>query len=144
MTESERKGRPVLTDGSTTLRLTIEGYQFPEIVNDKWDSNWLMVRVDVEGPAETWTQSDPGLLTWEVEGLADWLDSVAETTEPVADELVFLEPFLWFELLRDERRILVSAGYDRVCMRVPLEPHELRRCAESLRDQLGRFPRRGP
>lgn len=35
---------PRLEDIGATFDLIIEGYQFPEITTDDWDSNWLMVR----------------------------------------------------------------------------------------------------
>lgn len=60
------------------FELTITGYQFPETVDDEWDSNWLNIRIDVKSDWGTWHATDPSLLTDDVEGLAGWLEAVAE------------------------------------------------------------------
>ena len=31
------------TDGAKAFDLTIVRYQFPELENDEWDSNWLVI-----------------------------------------------------------------------------------------------------
>ena len=64
----------------TSLSLTISGYQFPEIENDSHDSNWLNITGKVEHPRGSWTFVDPCMLTYELEGLSDWLESVAENS----------------------------------------------------------------
>lgn len=40
-------------EDGTSFELKIEGYQFPEIQDDRWDSNWLVVSGRVAHPAGT-------------------------------------------------------------------------------------------
>lgn len=62
-------------DGSEIdLRLT--RYQFPEITDEKWDANWLMIALRVQAPQGSWHTVDPALLTWEVQELADWFEAL--------------------------------------------------------------------
>jgi hypothetical protein len=70
---------PAVFIGSNgTLRLTIEQYQFPALVEDDWDSNWLIVAGAVTIDSRKWNFKDPFLLTFEVEQLVDWLELVAK------------------------------------------------------------------
>jgi hypothetical protein len=82
----------------TRFELTLSGYQFPDLVDEKHDANWLIVTMQVEVPEGTYTASSPCLLTWEVAWLAMWLDTVAETL-PHAPEWEGLEPKLRFQHL---------------------------------------------
>jgi hypothetical protein len=79
------------------FELTVAGYQFPNIEDDRWDSNWLHVAIDVRTDNGSWTSTDPSLLTSDVERLASWLDSVAADRTDVS-EISFLEPNLSFGL----------------------------------------------
>lgn len=131
-----------LAGGGTELVLAIEGYQFPEIENEKWDSNWLNVKVDVTHEGASWTRVDPGLLTWEVEALASWLLAIAESAPLKTLEARFVEPFLHFQFVPEAQVLRAKAGYGRLCMDVPVEGEVLRACAAALRSQLRQFPRR--
>ena len=56
------------------FKLEIFGYEFPNILDDKWDSNWLEIGIEVKHSEKgTWTASRPCLLTFEVERLIKWL-----------------------------------------------------------------------
>ncbi|WP_287459282.1 hypothetical protein [Sphingomonas sp.] len=81
-----------------SLRIDVERYQFPEIANDEWDSNWLIIRGDVDLDGKSWSFRDPCLTTFEVERLADWLDQVS-SGEAGQAFCGFTEPNLDFELL---------------------------------------------
>ncbi len=92
-------------NGKTSLHLSLEGYQFPNLLGTRFDSNWLIVRVEIHGASGSWTFVDPCLLTFEVEELAQWLRAAAEGDVPVvatrsdgqaASQLGFLEPFMGF------------------------------------------------
>jgi hypothetical protein len=45
------------------FKLTLVGYQFPEMTREPYDSNWLMIEVDVTTPHRSWRASDPCLLS---------------------------------------------------------------------------------
>lgn len=53
------------------------GYQFPDITDDQWDSNWLMIRGTARTPDEEWTFEDPAMLVHEAVAFGVWLHDVA-------------------------------------------------------------------
>jgi hypothetical protein len=137
--------------------LTIDGYQFPEIETDYWDSNWLMVRGQVNHPRGNWIFRDPCLTTFELEQLAIWLDGVANGVANPADGY-FTEPNLHFEYVTiPVPAIQVTFGYesappwlatddarlDGAIVRFPLALNDLRVVSRSLRADLVKFPIRG-
>ncbi len=75
------------------LELQIVGYQFPEINNAPWDSDWLLIRIEVSHPMGNWSTTDPCLLTFEAVDLANWLENVASGGPDLEDES-FTEPNL--------------------------------------------------
>lgn len=69
---------PAVFEGSRgSLRIGVERYQFPEITDDYWDSNWLIITGDAVLDDKSWSFRDPCLTTFEMERLADWLDQVS-------------------------------------------------------------------
>ena len=146
---------PVLLEGpgGARLELSLVGYQFPEIEDDRWDANWLVVRIAAIDDPDSWTAEDPCLLTWEVDALADWLDAVAAASSPVA-RLEFVEPNLVFERIEENgagvrvwfdlefRPSGISEDED-LLIDFPVTPDALRAAAASLRAQRERFPVRG-
>ena len=141
-------------DGS--FDLTLVGYQFPHLASAPWDSNWLQVRVAVQHRRGSWTATDPCLLTYEVAGLADWLEALASGS--AADpEQSFLEPCLRFEVQEGPRGQLVLQACFEHELRPPwaqdledenasltllTEPDVLRAAAADLRGQLAKYPQR--
>jgi hypothetical protein len=57
------------------VELSIQGYQFPEIT-DEWDSNWLLVRIDVKLNKRHWNKTDPAITTFELKWLIDWFKNI--------------------------------------------------------------------
>ncbi|WP_420878293.1 WapI family immunity protein [Sphingobium yanoikuyae] len=52
--------RPAIFEGPTgELRLEVEGYQFPDVPNDEWDSNWLVITGDAVLDGRSWRFRDP-------------------------------------------------------------------------------------
>jgi hypothetical protein len=139
--------------GDTVLRLTLQGYEFPEETEDPWDANWLVVEVQAETAGGAWTATDPALLTREVRHLARWLDQLAAGGG--AEELDFLDGAM---TCRAERRelpagITLSFGlYYELAPRwaektpfwLTFEPTnaELARAAADLRRQARAWPPR--
>lgn len=141
-----------LTGASTAFELRIVGYEFPEIIGEKYDSNWLLIEGHVTHAAGSWVFCHPCMLTFDVVELADWLEQCAKNK--LSDMVLhFLEPNIWFSL--------VNCNTLRVCFDaealpswIPLEYTSeqdfycdfpvneiiLIEAARQLRDQLARFP----
>jgi hypothetical protein len=135
------------------------GYQFPRFSNEPWDANWLNVRLAATVDGRSWTAEDPSLLTWEVEGLSQWLQGLADGRS-VDSELAFLEPNLtfelvstnaresclrvWFELeLRPKWRRTGFVGPRDFGATLTVSAAQLAKAAVALRGQLERHPQRG-
>ena len=72
-------GDPVrLADHSgNEFQLVILSYQHPDVHEDRWDSNWLLVSGTVATAAgQRWKFSAPCVTTFELAELADWLDEL--------------------------------------------------------------------
>lgn len=138
------------------FELNIDCYQFRE-VTDYWDSNWLMVRGDVEHPRGGWTFRDPCLTTFELEQLATWFDEVDMGTA-AADNGHFTEPNLSFDyVVASEPEIRVTFAHESAppwlvkqdqrangaVITLPLRLNSPRETARSLRSLLSNYPKRG-
>ena len=144
------------SDGQS-MELTIQGYQFPEHATAKYDSNWLIVAVEVSNPRGAWRASDPCLLTYEVARLAEWLEAVAEGGEP-SPQVGFIEPNLEFHVVQRKggRVLRVLFGLElrptwaqsdlewaeEVSVEFPIGDLDLQEAAQDLRQQLRRYPQR--
>lgn len=97
----------VLQQGRVFLRFDVLGYQFPEIGDQEWDSDWLNVRLHLQCGERTWERVDPALTSFEIQWLADWLDEVAQHAATfgswrhnrLTTRIFFTEPCLGFEVL---------------------------------------------
>jgi hypothetical protein len=138
--------------------LRILGYQFPRILDSYYDSNWLVIQVDVVHPQGAWCASDPCLLTFEVQKLAKWLEDVQanSNSRPFCS---FIEPKLrlqikesdkgtrvlriYFELrLRPKWAYSRSADQEDLWVDFPCEDIDLRAAANDLRLDLQQYPQR--
>jgi hypothetical protein len=142
-----------------SLKLSVLGYQYPDAEREGYDANWLLIHIDAAGPHGTWTASDPALLTYEAERLADWLEQVQAGKEQVP-ALSFLEPVLLFRLVKDVdggRALRIyfeeflrppwaastgEGSRQDLWLEFPLEDVDLAAAAKDLREQLRRYPRR--
>ncbi|CAN5877238.1 hypothetical protein BH24DEI2_BH24DEI2_01590 [soil metagenome] len=147
-----------LSEGdNTSLELTVAGYEFPNLENEPYDSDWLYITIRVTHPRGSWTSTDPSLLTDEVAPLADWLEAIADV-RTVESETGFIEPNLSFVLLEgDVRKVRVYfelesrpswaaaawAGLEDLWLEFAVVPDMLRDAAASLRSQSAKFPSRG-
>lgn len=83
------------------VEIRVEGYEFPDIKNG-YDGNWLEIFIDVKTKERKWQRTDPALLTWEVEYLIEWFETLAENKKPKWYKLNdFTEPNLSFEIIND-------------------------------------------
>jgi len=143
----------------SAFELRVAGYQFPDIESDEFDANWLVVEGRV-APADerAWKFRDPALLTWEVEGICNWLEAVA-SGQNVEESANFMEPNLRFEVAeraQDTITIRVyfelesrpawffadAAGMNDLWVDLRVDTDDLRAAAEDLRHDLARFPPR--
>jgi hypothetical protein len=155
--QKEYTVRLVSRDGPS-FELAILGYEFPELEEADYDSNWLVVRIDVTTPEGSWTATEPSLLTYDVKRLADWLDDV-KNNQQMVDEIGFIEPLLWFKVLGGPfkgKNLRVYFGIEyrppwarsrpayegEIWPEFPLSEIDLNAAAQSLREQLSRFPQR--
>jgi len=145
-----------LVSGAIEFTLSIEGYQYPHLETEPYDSNWLNVRIDVEHPDGAWTAIDPALLTYEGTALIEWLERAAQPGSQ-AGEIQFMEPCLIFRHVPEESllRVCLECGFRpqrlsesavpmwEFCLDFSVSPEVLRGCAKSLARALGPYPRRG-
>lgn len=142
---------PTTFEGPTgSLSITVERYEFPEITNDEWDSNWLIVNGHAVLDGKSWSFRHPCLTTFELERLANWLDHVFLGKAENA-YCGFTEPNLDFERLSElEVRIAFSlealppwckrdGDFGEIGFNIPINDR-LAVAANSLRALLNRFP----
>jgi len=98
------------SDYSTSFSLEIVGYEFPNIIDKYYDSNWLMVKVGVTTEDKKWFAIDPCVLTFEVDELIDWFENVKNESIQY-QKIVFIEPFLKFERLEGDCSQLILRIY---------------------------------
>jgi hypothetical protein len=144
----------IVGSNSARFELTIVDYQFPKTVDDKMDSNWLQIRIDVDSGTEQWNSIDPCLLTTEVLWLADWLEAAVDQQAP--PRMGFIEPNLEFELqhrsdeevtirilFSHESRPLRTRYLDKdVFVDLKITRLDAKRAADQLRAELKSFPPR--
>jgi hypothetical protein len=141
------------TDRATSFDRAVLNYEFPQISDDEWDSNWLLVRMEGRQPRNSWTQVSSCLLTWDLQALAEWFDVMAEGREPPS--LRFTEPVLNFVAgghVDGRAKIVVEVVLEPPVRSRPedvelplfIEREQLREAAASLRRAAERFPVRGP
>jgi len=101
------------------VELIIENYQFPEIEDGDWDSNWLNIFLRVESKLGKWQTFDPSLTTWEFQEIIDWFEDLSKNQKPKFSLLTFTEPNLTFELLNHPAEIIKSI---RINFELELKP----------------------
>ncbi|MEN5090544.1 hypothetical protein ABE458_07625 [Pseudomonas protegens] len=79
------------------VELEILGYQFPES-HDSLDGNWLLVRGRIQHPQGAWSFDDACLTTFELDQLAQWLQTLEQPEGPPRP-CWFTEPCLEFHYL---------------------------------------------
>jgi len=139
------------------FRLKIIGYQFPDILDKYWDSNWLNVQMSGNNAVGSWSVEDSCLLTFEVESLASWLVKIP-SDKILKFHINFTEPSPQFRLIQHKsgnRLLRVDLGYifrkklsnlfgerKTVHWYFPLNEIDLPRQAHLLREQLKNYPQR--
>jgi hypothetical protein len=145
------------------LELAVAGYEFPDLLRDPYDANWLVIRANLQSvhSAWRWQVEDAGALTWELAGCIKWLRALA-ANEPVDEDCWgFSEPDISFEVVRQEGRaviglavnlmdefqpptkVLVPRNGNIANLRFHTPPDVLSAFAEGLATDLKHFPQRG-
>jgi len=141
----------------SSIELSVVGYQFPELENEEYDSNWLNVHISVTHPKGSWASSDPSLLTYELRELGLWLEAISEKpNEP--SELSFVEPNLSLRYLTSEPgRVLRvyfelesrpnwaetdGAGMEDLWIDVPFDNEAFHDAADAIADDCKRYSQR--
>jgi hypothetical protein len=145
------------TDSGNALELIILRYEFSDVQEDRWDSNWLVVSGTVATNGQSWHFSDPAVTTFELAELAGWLRAVA-LGENTFDEFEFTEPNLAFFLSAQPVPTLrvrfahesappwITDQAERIAgvfVDFPLAHVDVAAAADELRDALNDFPIRG-
>lgn len=68
----------LLKNEKSYFEMIVTNYEFPEIHDDRYDSNWLIIEIRVTLAKGSWSASYPCMLTDELANLADWLDTLAD------------------------------------------------------------------
>ncbi|SRR6266498_4006260 len=139
------------------FHLQIVGYQFPDILNEYWDSNFLAVRVNGNYSARPWSFVDSCLTTFEVESLATWLEKL-DSNKTSSPHISFTEPSPQFRVVKHKAgNFLLRAdlGYifrkkmpdifgdkKTIHLYFPLGEIDLLNQAHLLREQLKNYPQR--
>lgn len=97
-------------DGENQFSLKIMDYQFPGNRNNDYDANWVLVSIEAKTPEWQWEKTDPALLTWEIQGLVNWLEAVVADREQWK-YIAFIEPNLSFEVMEKNGEDLVLMVY---------------------------------
>lgn len=133
------------------FRIKILGYQFPEAVDVPYDSNWLLVELELKHPSVNHHATEPCLMTYEANALAKWFKQVAAGNEEDA-EIGFFEPNIAFKVVRPSILRLIAnipelgavQGESNVDLEIDfsLDEINLPEAAKSLMKQLEPYPQR--
>ena len=138
------------------FQLVIVRYQFPDVHEDRWDSNWLIVNGTIASAGEKWIFTDSCVTTFELADLADWLDGLAaDGAEPSKFE--FTEPNLKFTYVPSPHRaVQLTLAHESapaslselqrragVTVEFPLSVQQAATFAAEIRQALHDYPIRG-
>ncbi|TXS48268.1 hypothetical protein [Streptomyces sp. t39] len=158
----------ILNGGENRVELSPLRYEFPGVVGNRYEDNWLVIGADVTTPEGSWTFTDASLLVDEAHQVTAWLRGAADGSVAVtgpddgwmSPDTWFTEPVLAFSLAeRTHDTLLVRVhlslealppwhqGDDRpdiyqYGVDVRVRPGDLRAAAEAWADALDAFPAR--
>jgi hypothetical protein len=140
-------------DGSF-FALDAVGYQYPDIQDDYWESNWLVIQIQLQLLEQSWSIKDPCLTTFELQILLDWLHRFS-INAPGNNSLGFTESYVQFEFIIDYNRgQSLRINYrlppngrnnswkDNISIDFPLRRVPFNALVEDLQAQLTKFPQR--
>ena len=137
-----------------SIELVVLRYEFPDLTEDRWESNWLVINGTVAAGEHRWRFTHPSVTTFELADLADWLDGIARG-EGVPPEFAFTEPNLKFVCASTpERALRVTFAQESapptgdgtvssITLDFPFSDIDPADVASQVRDVLIDFPIRG-
>jgi hypothetical protein len=145
------------------LRMSIAGYEFPDVLDSPYDANWLVIRLTLQSVygAWRWQVEDAGALTWELADCITWLRKLSHGEAIDTESWGFSEPDIRFEIIRSEEggavglsvnlmdefqpptKVLVPRENNLVSLRFYTPPDVLQAFADNLAEELIHFPIRG-
>ena len=138
-----------------TVEFRITNYEFPEITDCENDSNWLLVYLNVKSKCGNWQTIDPSLLVRDLKGIVEWFEKLTNNIEPESDSLVFMEPDLEFELIKNQLDVkTVRIKFDlesrpqnaddekEYFVDCEMDNSELKRVTQELKRELEKYPER--
>lgn len=137
------------------FEMKVAGYQFPNLENEPYDSDWLNIYMTANHPRGAWNKTDACLLTFELAHLIEWLNSTADEL-PENSKVHFMEPelsFEWFGSGKNILRVYLDYGLrpqwspyhgpneeEELFMEFHVTPEETKGAASSLSRDLEKFP----
>lgn len=141
------------SSNGNSFKLEIVGYEFPNIKDDYYDSNWLMIQIDVISSQGIWNATFPALLTFEVEQLVNWLNS-SDSIKNNPQGCGFIEPCLDFQFTsKADGQLFLNIQFGNEMspnwapsnefeIEFPVSDIDLSQAAKDLRLELENFPQR--
>lgn len=108
------------------VELKITNYQFPKITDCEYDSNWLLIYLNVKSDCGNWQTVDPSLLVRDVIEIIEWFEKISQNKTPKYECLDFIEPNLAFELTK--------AGMDFKTVRIKFDLESRPKSADDKKD----------
>ena len=135
------------------FEMRIIGYRFPDMTDCEYDSNWLIIEIDVIHPEGRWRARDPSMLTTEVATLSRWLRTYDHSSKKPRS-CGFIEPNLEFRFADDREALAVYFDLESrpdwimdkdhfegdVFIEFPRAELDLKTAADELDDELRKFP----
>jgi hypothetical protein len=139
-----------------TVDFRITNYQYPDTIDGGWDSNWLIIFLNVKSKIGNWQAIDPSLTTWEVQELINWFYKLSKSDHTECLNMSFTEPNLSFELLdiqnKSQKKFRIKFALESrpksaregkdYFVDCVVDDNELSRLCEDLRAELDKFPER--
>jgi len=138
-----------------TVEFRIKNYQFPEISDCEYDSNWLLVYLKVKSDCGNWETVDPSLLARDLKDIIEWFEQLSNDIETNSDILTFMEPNLEFRLTKknaDKKQIRITFDLEyshpntksdeKFYVDFELNNAELKQIASELKKEAKLYPER--
>ena len=139
-----------------TVEFKINNYEFPENTTCEYDSNWLLIYLNINSKCGKWKTIDPALLTEEVKEIIKQFEKLSNNIKPESKNLTFIEPNIEFELTKfNENLKVVKIIFDlesrpknaddkkEYYVECEFNNMELKTISRSLEKELNSFPTRG-
>jgi hypothetical protein len=143
------------SDAGNSFELAVLGYEHPDITEDRWDSNWLVVSGKVTAGDQSWRFVEPCVTTFELAELAEWLEDLGWRDAP---DCAFTEPNLLFQYSpRPEPVVRIRFAHESappwmtqdperiagLTLDFPMSKQQAADLAAEVRNALVEYPERG-